>query len=458
MKTVTYIAIGVVAGSLPLCTAFSSAVRADSLHDAVQYAVTTHPDVKEAAANRRARQAELREARGLYYPRVDVSGGYGPEWSENLTNPKGKTLMRTESEVNLTQLLFDGYARDGEVERRASSVDSASYRVLERSEVIALNSTQAYLDVLRNQELVQLAKDNVDVHRGIADQVAERVKGGQSGIGDQQQAGARLATAEDTLIRSEKDLQDAIAGFIRIIGEPPSGLTLPELKEDMLPANMEAAVSRALVNNPSVKAVAADIDTAHGERRAVEGDFYPTIRFEARGTANHNLDGIVGNNHDFQAMLRLKYALYKGGQDVARRTKAVEQITEAREHFLGVQRTIEEQSRLSWIATEHAQRESVKLNDLVLANSQVVSTYRQEFEIGQRDLLDLLDSENELFLARSRLINADYTALFGKYRILSDTGDLLAALDLKTLEETGTGFREEAGVKPDWQGEKGLTK
>jgi len=306
--------------------------------------------------------------------------------------------------------------------------------------------------------LVQLAKDNVDVHRGIAAQVADRVQGGQSGIGDQQQADARVATAEDTLIRAEKDLQDSIAGYIRVIGEPPSGLTLPEFKDEMMPVNMEGSVSRSLVNNPAVKAVASDIDVAHGERRVVEGSFYPTIRFEARATFNQNLDGVSGNNHDAQAMLRLRYALYNGGQDTARRLEAVERIGEAREHFLGVQRIIEEQARLSWIATEHAQRESVKLNDLVLANSQVVATYRQEFEIGQRDLLDLLDSENELFLARSRLITADYVALFGKYRILADTGDLLAALDLTVLEEGETGFRAEAGVKPDWQGEKGLTK
>ncbi len=98
------------------------------------------------------------------------------------------------------------------------------------------------------------------------------------------------------------------------------------------------------------------------------------------------------------------------------------------------------------------------LNDLVLANSQVVSTYRQEFEIGQRDLLDLLDSENELFLARTRLVTADFVAIFGKYRILADSGNLLAMLDMKTPEESETGFRTGAGINPDWVPNKGMTK
>ena len=458
MKIVSRIAFGFVVVTLPMCTAISAAAVADSMKDAVQFAISTHPDVKEAAANRRATQAELREAQGLYYPRLDVSGGFGPEWSENSTAPSGRWLGRTESQMNLTQILFDGFSRDGEVDKRASRVDSASYRVRERSEVIALNTSQAYLDVLRNQELVQLARDNVGVHEEIYNRVIERVKGGQSGIGDQQQADARVATAKDTLVRAEKDLADSIANYIRVVGGPPSGLTLPEMNDSLLPANVEAAVSRALVNNPAVEAVAADIDVAHGERKVVEGDFYPTIRVEVRGSANHNLDGQTGPNHDLQAMLRLTYSLYKGGQDTARRIEAVERITEAREHLLGVQRIIEESARLSWIATEHAERESVVLSDLVLANSQVVSTYRQEFELQKRDLLDLLDSENELFLARSRQITADYVALFGKYRILADVGDLLAVLNVQTMDESRTGFRTKVGVKPDWQGEKGLTK
>jgi len=460
MKLASQVAFGVIAATLTLSTALSGAALAGTLSETVQFAISTHPDVKEAAANRRATEAELREARGLYYPRLDARAGIGPEWSLNTTtSPRpGGWLGRMESDLTLQQLLFDGFAREGEVEKRASRVDAASYRVRERSEVIALNSTQAYLDVLRNQELVQLAKDNVDIHQGITDDVRSRVQGGQSGIGDQQQAEARLATAKNTLIRAEKDLEDATASFIRFVGEAPSDLVLPELSEALLPASVDDAVGQSRSNNPAIRAVGADIDVTHGERRVVEGDFYPTFRVEITGSRNRHIDGTQGPNHDFLAMLRMQWNLFNGGQTTARKMEAIERITESREAFLGVQRLIEESVRLAWIATENAKRESLTLNDLVLANSQVVSTYRQEFEIGQRDLLDLLDSENELFLARSRLITADFVVMFGKYRILADTGKLLDGLDLKVMAEQGTGYRAGAGVHPDWQPGKGLTK
>ncbi len=433
--------------------------NAGSLSDTVQMAIGTHPDVTEASANRRATQAELREVRGLYYPRLDIRAAIGPEYSKNSTSSTGgEWLPRSESAVTLSQLLFDGFAREGEVDKRASRVDAASYRVRERSEVIALNTTQAYPDVLRNDEIVQLNQDNVQVHEDIISDVRRLVDDGAKGVGDLQQSEARLTAAKDALIRSEKDRDDAIANFIRVVGEEPGDLVRPELPDEALPPSIGAAVAQSLNNNPAVRAVAAEIDVAHGERRVVDGDFYPTMRLEVQGTANENLDGVKGQNHDFTALLRFELNIFKGGIDEARRMEAVERVGEERARVLGLQRIIEEQVRLAWIATESAKRESVVLNDQVLSNSQVVSTYRQEFEIGQRDLLDLLDSENELFLSRTRLVTADYTALFGKYSILADTGELLNGLDMKVPEEATTGFRKGAAVDPDWKPGKGLTK
>ena len=455
MKLAKQLTIGAVALALPLCTALSTGTVAGSLTETVQFAIGSHPDVKEAAANRRATQAELREARGLYYPRLDLRAGAGPEWTlNNTTATEGKWFGRLESELTLTQILFDGFSREGEVEKRASRVDAASYRVRERSEVIALNATQAYLDVMRNQEIVLLAKDNVQIHKDYLGDVRQRVDGGQSGVADLQQAEARVAEASAVLIRAEKELDDAGANFNRVVGEAPSGLTLPEFQDSYLPSNVDSAVSHAIANNPAIRAVAAEIDVAHGERRVVEGDFYPTFRLEVSGSRNRHLDGTDGRDHDFLAMLRMEWNLFKGGIDTARKMEAMERVVESRERVLSLQRDIEESTRLAWIATERAKQQSVALNDLVLANSQVVSTYRQEFEIGQRDLLDLLDSQNELFLSRTRLTTIDFVVIFGKYSILADTGELLTALNLQTREEASTGFREGAGVHPEWTSEK----
>ncbi len=330
------------------CALIPFASQAGSLSDTVQMAIATHPEVEEATSNRRATQAELREVRGLYYPRLDVRAASGPEWTENSTSsPNGRWLWRNESALTLSQLLFDGFAREGEVDVRASRVDAASHRVRERSEVIALNTIQAYLDVLRNDEIVQLNMDNVQVHEDIIADVRRLVEDGAKGVGDLQQSEARLAAAKDAFIRAEKDREDAVAGFIRLTGEEPRDLVRPQLSDEVLPPSIEAAVQQALNNNPAVRAVAAEIDVAHGERRVVEGDFYPTLRLEVQGSANNNLDGVEGENNDFTALLRFELNIFKGGIDEARRMETVERIGEARARVLSLQRIIEEQVRLA---------------------------------------------------------------------------------------------------------------
>jgi hypothetical protein len=91
------------------------------------------------------------------------------------------------------------------------------------------------------------------------------------------------------------------------------------------------------------------------------------------------------------------------------------------------------------------------LNDQVAADEKVVVVYRQEFQIGQRDLLDLLDSENELFNSRVRAITADYTAQFGGYRVLASMGQLLNVLGVKAISEATGGQRGKTGRTPDWR-------
>ena len=135
-------------------------VQAASLKDAVQATVTNYPEIAEAAANRRAIGQELEQAEGLYYPSVDLAVGAGKEWTDTNTIDD-EWLTRTEGSITLTQTLIDGGFRAAEVDRQESRIDGAAYRVRERSEAIGLDTVQAYLDVLRNLEVVNLATENL---------------------------------------------------------------------------------------------------------------------------------------------------------------------------------------------------------------------------------------------------------------------------------------------------------
>ncbi|MCF8466658.1 MAG: TolC family outer membrane protein [Sneathiella sp.] len=410
------------------------AAQSETLDEAVQQTVSTYPEIGEASANRRAVDQELEQAKGLYLPSLDLEAGAGWEWTDTVTIDN-EDLRRTESSLLLVQTLYDGGFRSAEVDRQGNRVDSAAYRVRERAEAIALDAVRAYLDTLRSLEIVELAKENVEKHRRTLSEIQDRVKAGQSGIGDDQQALARLASAEDTLVETRRALDDSEITYQRVVGMEPANLELPAFSDGVLPDNIDDVVSIALESNPDIKYATSDIKTSEAEIKKTQASYYPTINLEVGGSADNNLDGVRGHNDDFLAMVRLRYNLYRGGIDEGREKEAIARKAETEQKKLRFQRLVEEEVRRSWSALARSQARAEVLANAVVANGQVASTYRQEFEIGQRDLLDLLDADNELFNSRTSLVTVEYSVRFAKYRLLATMGRLNSTLGVTLPEE-----------------------
>ncbi len=409
-------------------------VQAASLKDAVQATVTNYPEIAEAAANRRAIGQELEQAEGLYYPSVDLAIGAGKEWTDTNTIDD-EWLTRTEGSITLTQTLIDGGFRAAEVDRQESRIDGAAYRVRERSEAIGLDTVQAYLDVLRNLEVVNLATENLEIHKRTLKEIRDRADAGQSGVGDVQQTESRVAAAEATLTETLRQLDESEIAYRRLVGEAPVNLELPSFKDDIIPDTLEDVVSIGLESNPDVRFANADVVTSEAEIRAAEANFYPTVNLELGASANNDLDGVEGHSDDFTAMVRMRYNLYRGGIDVGRQQEAMERSSESKQRKMRFERLVEEEIRQSWSTLMRSQARSVSLGDQVVANGQVAATYRQEFQIGQRDLLDMLDADNELFNSRTALTTVEYAVLFAKYRILATMGRLNSTLGVTLAEE-----------------------
>lgn len=431
--TRTMMYTGVVAsviGSLVL----STPVQAGTLTEAVQETVTNYPEIAEASANRRAIDQELEQANGLYYPTVDVAIGAGREWTDT-NSIDDEWLTRTEGSISVAQTLFDGGARAAEVERQGSRIDGAAYRVRERSEALGLDVVQSYLDVLRNLEVVNLATENLEIHKRTLSEIQDRVEAGQSGVGDVQQTESRVSAAEAVLVETLRQLDASEISYRRLVGGAPVNLELPTFDDGVIPANLEDIIAIGMESNPDIRFADADLMTSAAEIKAAEANFYPTIALELDASADNDQDGVEGHNDDLTAMVRLRYNLYRGGIDLGRQQEAIERSSESKQRKMRFERLVEQEIRESWSTLARSQARAVALGDQVVANGQVAATYRQEFQIGQRDLLDMLDSDNELFNSRTSLTTVEYAVLFAKYRLLATMGRLNSTLGVTLPEE-----------------------
>ncbi len=434
---------------------FAGPSFAMSLQDAVGLVIATNPEVGVTVKNRRAIDFELRQARALYYPQIDIRLDAGIEFSENETtdrgsaetnqgiHDKGRWLYgRRDAQITLQQRIFDGFETDSEVERQKQRLASAGHRIQDQGHVTALDATQSYLDVLRHTERVQNAEENVRAHEATLGLVQRRSELGGGNVADVRQAEARLATARTALNEIQGDLRDARAVFQRVIGVEPQELEPVTLDGSMIAPSEEESVARGLTTNPKVLLAQADVRVADAEIDKEAAPLYPRLDLEVIGNNNRHNNGLENTTYNATFLLVARYNLYRGGADLARVREFKWRKAEAQEELRVQERAVAEDIRLSWSARE-TQRDAIEtLTDQVEANQNTRDVYAQQFDIGQRSLLDLLDATNELFLSRNDLITASYEEMFANYRILAAQGELVQALGVAFPTEATPGEAE----------------
>lgn len=420
-------------------------VAADELGVILKRTLETHPDAQISRHKHRMAEQDYRQARAGYLPTVDIQLGYGREHSDNSTtrqiNGGDIGLNREEAGININQMLFDGFKVSNETERQQQRRRAAARNVQDSSENIALRTAEVYLDVLRNQHLLELAKDNLVVHQKTLEQVRLLVDSGAGRRADVQQTEGRLALATSTMLRNEGDLRDAEFAYLRVTGETPQALVLPERAQATryLPASLAELLERAKRQHPALQSAQANVDASQAAYDASKAAFMPRVDLQLGATKNHNLDGVEGANDDVSAMLQLRYNLYRGGADIAKRGASAEQLSISREVLRRTERAVEEEARMAWNALQTTQQRIEHLREHVRASEAVVDSYTQQFKLGQRTLLDLLDARFELYNGRTALVGAEYAELFTLYRVLSSCGQLLASFESgESADDTAT--------------------
>ncbi|TAK45380.1 MAG: type I secretion protein TolC [Betaproteobacteria bacterium] len=441
MKTLSVSILGAV-----LALAFSASSNAETLKEIVTFAVETHPQVLSAVHKKDAADSATDAAFGGYLPRIDLIIGGGREWSQNPTtlglnpppnnptNPHWVKLPRYQETVILNQMLWDGLGTRSEVARRQAISDASAHRLYGTSEEIALQTIEAYLDVLKNVEFVRYAKDNLAAHQKTYDQVKLRADRGVGRRADLEQIEARLALAISNVSSAESTLRDAEIAYLKVVGKAPASLTRPEAPQ--IPPSADEAVKLGQQNHPILKSAFSDIESAQAQRGIAKSFYSPRLEFEASLSNNRDLDGVSGPNRDRMVMMYLKWNLYRGGFDTNRTKETAKQINEAQEIARNTHRQVESAVRLAFNAYATARDRLPSLERYVRASDATRVAYAQQFNIGQRTLLDMLDAENEYFTSRTTQLNGQFIELGARYRVLNAMGALLNTMEVKPSEHS----------------------
>jgi outer membrane protein, adhesin transport system len=382
----------------------------DMLKAAAQKALDHNPEVAAKFNAYRASADAVDAARGGYYPRVDLNASAGRD-RDNISsrNPETQSISRSGASLTVTQLLWDGLSTRGEVGRLGHEKMARYFELLDTTEQSTLEVTRAYYDVLRYRRLVTLAEDNYVQHKSAYNQIQSRFKAGVGRGVDLEQAGARLALAESNLSTEVSNLHDVSARYQRLVGEaPPKVMPLPVPIKAGLPTTANEASAEAVQRSP---AISASIETLRSARSALgsrEAAYQPKVEARVRSGVGKNFDGVRDQRTDSSAEIVLNWNLFNGGTDRARVRQQVNLVNQAADQRDKACRDVRQVLAIAYNDTRKLVDQLVYLDRNTLAIEKARDAYRQQFDIGQRSLLDLLNSENELYTAKRSYANAEF--------------------------------------------------
>lgn len=407
-------------------------VHAADLSSFVADTISAHPDVREQVHIFRQAVADKVIAKGDWKPRLDLEASFGKFESESpVTGPDPVNFESSRAELSLTQNLYDGSDTANQVKQTDSRINSALYELYDTADNIALQAIQAYLEMLKQQRLYELAIKNVNSHEETLDQIRVRSNSGVGRRSQLEQTEGRVARAHASLIAQQNNLQDAATQFHQIVGRYVDST---ELVEPDLPVHsglsIEELIAQALQNHPAIRVADYNVEAAeHDYRRSLSKD-RPTIDLRLAQEVGDDINGLNGSTDDLSLVLNLNYNLYRGGADRAEQKQKISVVHERQQFAARVRRQVINTLRLAWAADKSLASQLAFLQAHVEKSEATLASYREEFFIGQRDLINVLDAENELNSAQNSFAEAYFDYLAARFRIREAVGGLFDSLNL----------------------------
>ncbi len=404
--------------------------QAMELAPTVEDAIMHNPQFREQIKIHQGINADLKGAKGSWYPVIDLGAGVGLEEIKYDDSARDTSLTRTEANIRLTENLFEGFGTENEITRQQARSDAAGYTSQAKANQIALDMVTAYITLQKEQELQKLSIENKHTHERILDQITQR---SDAGIGNQvevDQAKARLALANSNLAAAKNNYSDALTSFHRVLGRMPDNeLIKPTLEYDF-PATLEEAINIALLQHPTLRSANANIAEARAQHDAAARFYYPRVDLEIEQTFDKNINGLEGKNQNFQAMLRMRYNLYNGGKDSANRDRTASAVQQSSEIRNNTRRQTIENLRYAWDAKQLIGEQLDYVKQQIKLTHDTLEGYRKQFSLGRRSLLDLLNTEDEYISALRTLVESESDYSIAKYRILNGMGNLIEVLNI----------------------------
>ena len=445
--------LGVIAGVIA-AVGISAPVSAQSLEETLARSYEENPTLRSERARLRATDERVSQALSNWRPTVSVSGSYG--WERNdatITGPQAKEADITEplfGSLTIRQNLYRGGRTKAATEEAENNVKADRARLSALEQLVLLNATTAYADVVRDQAVLDLNNSNERVLLLQLEATQDRFRVGEVTRTDVSLAESRLSRARADRIAAEGSLTGSRASYENVVGEVPGVLKVARPLSD-LPKTLAEAVELAKTNNFNVRQTGFIQRAAENNVQEIAGELLPTFSFNGSLTTNEEAVNRKSDSQTLAVTARVSMPLYSSGNVSSRVREAKQIVSQRRDEYSQAVRDATEAATSAWQAVETGRAQIQAFSAAVKAAEIALEGVREEANVGSRTVLDVLDAEQELLDARVGLVRALRDELVATYQLRQVVGELTAkALGLPVaLYNVETNYRR---VRNKWWG------
>lgn len=435
---------------LPLAMAPSAS--AESLKDALAATYRYNPQIDAERARLRGTDEEVARAMSGYRP--IITGNADINYQNQKTTTNLGTINRSTNypkgySVDLVQPIFNGFQTTNAVRESEAFVRAGRETLRAVEQQVLLDAVTAYMDVIRDQAIVRLRENNVNVLARELKATKDRFAVGEVTRTDVAQSEARRALSISALDFAKANLKTSRANFERTVGHPAANLVEPAPNAPGLPESLDAAIASGNQENPNNIGALYREQAARSTVDRIRGELLPQIQLEASHGHRYDQSDGIDEVEATTVTGRLSVPIYEGGEVRARIRQAkqlhVAQLQEIEQFRTQTQNIVV--STWSQMTAARAQRQSDQAQ--VDANKTALAGVREEERVGQRTLLDVLNAEQELLNAEVQLVSTRRNLVVSTYSVVAAVGrlDALATGSVSQIYDPEVNYND---VRREW--------
>lgn len=420
MKKITY--------SFSVLAFLMTSLNATSIKDVVEHSIKSNQDIVSKSLNNEAFRKYIDEQEGGYYPKLDLTAYLEKKKIEEDTSPTGteadKDLKGGNAQLDLEQLLYDGNLTPSLVEESKAIYTSNKYKNSDDVENILYDGINAYLNILKYDERINTSKDNLNIHEdylSIATQT-ERINGE---ILDKVQTKAKIHSAKSNLFEEMNNKNAALSSFAKNVGmKIEDEICRPILDESKITSDLATLQKTALENNYKILEQIENIKKQRAVISQEKSNFLPTLKIKLQGIYDKNLLDENLTTNTYSGKLELKYNIFNGMINSSRTEREKLFLKESQAKLDVVSKTVLDEIAVAYETYNTAKKQAVELKQFIEENKQIISIYKDQFDAGTRNFIDVLNVEGDLYNSKITLINTEFNMYSSYYKILKATSTL----------------------------------